>query len=196
MKKVKIFLTLLTIAITVTPIVIELLIYHDNLLNLVIPPEITDLIKGNNENSNSNVNSNFIDSLLNSEFELPQLVGEPKYDPETKTLTATFSFTNPLQTPISVDKLSSGILSHNDGVFLGNLTIDNPININPGQTAQITAKALLSDESVNYLKAKSENQNSINIDLIDLNVDSAGVNVQLEKQNIGDIPFPPEILSD
>jgi hypothetical protein len=196
MKKVKIFLTLLTIAITVTPIVIELLIYHDNLLNLVIPPEITDLFNGNNDNSNSNVNRNFIDSLLNSEFELPQLVGEPQYDPETKTLTATFSFTNPLQTPISVDRLSSGILSHNDGVFLGNLTIDNPININPGQTAQITAKALLSDESVNYLKAKSENQNSINIDLIDLNVDSAGVNVQLEKQNIGDIPFPPEILSD
>ena len=196
MKKIKIFLTLLTIAITVTPIVIEVLIYHDNLLNLIIPPEVTDLINGNNNSSNSNINSNFIDSLLNSDFELPQLVGEPRYDQETKTLTATFSFTNPLQTPISVDKLSSGILSHNDGVFLGNLTIDNPINIDPGETVNITAEALLSDESVNYLKAKSENQNAINIDLIDLNVESAGVKVQLEKQNIGDIPFPPEILSD
>ena len=53
MKKVKIFLTLLTIAIVVAPIAIEVLLYHDNLLGLIIPSEITDIVNGN-DGGNSN----------------------------------------------------------------------------------------------------------------------------------------------
>ncbi len=193
MNKVKIFLTLLTIAITVTPIVVEVLLYHDNLLGLVIPTEISDLITGDDSNSNSVGNGNVFDRLLNSQFELPQLTGEPKYNPETRTLLATFSFTNPLQTPISIDRLSSGIVSHNDGFFIGNLTIDKPIRLDPGQTADIPTATLLSNDALSYLKNKSENQGSINLDLVDLNVDLAGIQVQLDKQNVGDIPIPPQI---
>ncbi len=193
MNKVKIFLTLLTIAVTVTPIVVEVLLYHDNLLGLVIPTEISDLITGDDSNSNSVGNGNVFDRLLNSQFELPQLTGEPKYNPETRTLLATFSFTNPLQTPISIDRLSSGIVSHNDGFFIGNLTIDKPIRLDPGQTADIPTATLLSNDALSYLKNKSENQGSINLDLVDLNVDLAGIQVQLDKQNVGDIPIPPQI---
>jgi len=193
MNKVKIFLTLLTIAVTVTPIVVEVLLYHDNLLGLVIPTEISDLITGDDNNSNSVGNGNVFDRLLNSQFELPQLTGEPKYNPETRTLLATFSFTNPLQTPISIDRLSSGIVSHNDGFFIGNLTIDKPIRLDPGQTADIPTATLLSNDALSYLKNKSENQGSINLDLVDLNVDLAGIQVQLDKQNVGDIPIPPQI---
>lgn len=194
MKKIKILLALLTIAITVTPIVIEVLLYHDNLLNLIIPSEITDLISGGDHSSNSLVNNNAVDGLLNSQFELPKPIGEPQYNPETKTLSATFNFTNPLQTPISVDNLSSGIVSHSDNVFLGNLSIDKPIRLDPGQTAGITASAILSDEAIDYLMSKPENQQTINIDLVDLNFDLAGIQVQLDKQNIGDIPIPTQIL--
>jgi len=194
MNKVKILLTLLTIAITVTPIVVEVLIYRDNLLGLIIPPEITDLINGDNNSSNSIGNNNVIDKLLNSQFELPKPVGDPQYDPETRTLSATFSFTNPLQTPISIDKVSSGIVSHDDGFFIGNLTIDEPIRLDPGQTADITITSILSDDAIDYLKDKAEDQDSINIDLIDLNVDLAGIQVQLDKQNIGDISIPSQLF--
>jgi hypothetical protein len=192
MNKVKILLTLLTIAITVTPIVVEVLIYRDNLLGLIIPPEITDLINGDNNSSNSIGNNNVVDRLLNSRFDLPKPVGDPN-SIQARTLSATFSITNPLQTPISIDKVSSGIISHNDGFFIGNLTIDEPIRLEPGQTADIPTTTLLSDGALNYLKDKAENQDSINIDLIDLNVDLAGIQVQLDKQNIGDISIPPQI---
>ena len=192
MNKVKMLLTLLTIAITVTPIVVEVLIYRDNLLGLIIPSEITDLINGERNSSNS-IGNNAVDRLLNSDFDLPQPVGEPQYDPETRTLSATFSFTNPLQTPISVDKISSGIVSHDDGFVIGNLLIDKPIRLDPGQSADITTTATLSAEAINYLKAKSVDQDSINVDLVDLNVDLAGIQVQLDKQNIGNISIPPQI---
>ena len=191
MKKLKIFLTLLTIAIAVTPIVIEVILYGDNLIDLIIPPEITDIINGN---SNSNVDNNNFNNLLNSQFELPQPVGEPQFNPETKTIAYTFNFTNPLQTPIEVDKLQAGIISHNDNFFIGNLTIDKPIKMDPKQTSNITAIVKLSDDAINYFNSKSETQNSINLDFVNLNVDLAGIQLQLEKQNIGDIPIPPQLF--
>ena len=194
MNKVKIFLTLLTIAIIVTPLAIEVLLYHDNLLGLIIPSEITDIVNGNNDSNNSNGNSNGLDGLLNSQFELPQPVGDPQYNPATKTVAYTFNFTNPLQTPIEVNNLQAGIISHNDGFFLGNITIDKPLKLDPGQTADITALLILSDDAINYLRTKSETQSSINIDFADLNVNLAGIQVQLDRQNIGDVAIPSQLF--
>ena len=198
MKKLKIFLALLTIAITVTPIALEVLLYRDNLLGLVIPPEITSMVNGNsvlnggssNDNGSSNGN---VSSLVNS-LEAPQLVGAPQYNPETKAFSFTFNFTNPLETPISVDKLETGIVSHDDGVFLGNISIDKPLILNPDQTINVTALGVLSDTAINYFKTNSTGQNSINIDLTNLNIDIAGVTVQVDRQNIGNIQIPPQLL--
>jgi hypothetical protein len=155
MKKLKIILILLTIAITLTPIALEVLLYQDNLLDLIIPPQITNLV---NSSSNSNEKSIDGNSLLNPQFELPQPVGEPQYNPETKTISYTFNFTNPLQTPIELDKLQAGMVSHNDGIFLGNVTINKPLKLDPGQTVDITALGILSDDAINYLKSKSATQ--------------------------------------
>jgi hypothetical protein len=182
MKKLKIILILLTIAITLTPITLEVLLYQDNLLDLIIPPEITNLVNSSNNNSNP-------------QFELPQPVGEPQYNPETKTFSYTFNFTNPLQTPLELNNLQVGIVSHNDGVFLGNITINKPLKLDPGQTTDITVLGKLSDDAINYLKRKSTTQNSINLDFINLNVDLSGIQLQLDKQNIGDIAIPPQIFA-
>ena len=43
MDKIKLILTLITIAITVVPIVGVLLTYQDNLVGLFVPPEINDI---------------------------------------------------------------------------------------------------------------------------------------------------------
>lgn len=193
MKKLKIILLFLTIAITITPIVIEVLLYRDNLLDLIIPPEIANIV--NNQSSNSNemgINGN---NLLNPEFELPKPVGDPQYNPETKTVSYTFNFTNPLQTPLEIDELQAGLVSHNDGFFLGNITINKPLKLDPGQTVDITALGILSDDAINYLKSQSATQNSINLDFVNLNVDLSGIQLQLDKQNIGNIPIPPQILT-
>jgi hypothetical protein len=192
MNKLKIFLALLTIAITVTPIALEALLYRDNLLDLIVPPEIINMFKGNGSNADGKSNSGI--NLLNSQLELPQPIGEPQYNPETKTISYTFNFTNPTESPIKVDTLQAGIVSHDDGFFLGNVTIDKPLELEPGQTANITANGMLSDEAINYLKTKSATQDSINVDFVNLNVDLAGLQIQIDKQNIGDITIPPQLL--
>ena len=193
MKKLKIILLFLTIAITITPIVIEVLLYRDNLLDLIIPPEIANIVNSKSNNSNEkSINGN---NLLNPEFELPKPVGDPQYNPETKTISYTFNFTNPLQTPLEIDELQAGLVSHNDGFFLGNITINKPLKLDPGQTVDITALGILSDDAINYLKSQSATQNSINLDFVNLNVDLSGIQLQLDKQNIGNIPIPPQIFA-
>jgi hypothetical protein len=193
MKKLKLILLFLTIAITVTPIVIEVLLYRDNLLNLIIPPEIANLVNG--ESNTSNENSIIDNNLLNPDFELPKPVGDPQYNPQTKTVSYTFNFTNPLQTPLEIDELKAGLVSHNDGFFLGNITISKPLKLDPGQTIDITALGVLSDDALDYLRSQAATQNSINLDFVNLNVDLSGVQLQLDKQNIGNIPIPPQILT-
>jgi hypothetical protein len=193
MKKLKIILILLTIAITIAPIAIEVLLYQDNLLDLIIPPQMANIVNGNSNNSNEkSVNGN---NLLNPDFKLPQPIGEPQYNPQTKTISYTFNFTNPLQTPLELDKLQASLVSHNDGFLLGNITINQPLKLDPGQTVDITALGILSDDAIDYLKSQSATQNSINLDFVNLNVDLSGVQLQLDKQNIGNIPIPPQILT-
>ncbi len=196
MKKLKIFLTLLSVAIIVLPLAFEVLLYRDNLLGLIVPPEIANMINGatNNGGGSSLVNSNSNGTnLVNSRFELPQPVGEPQYNPETKTLSFTFNCTNPLQTPITVNSLEAGVVSNDDGVFLGNVSIDKPLTLEPGQTMNISALDVLSDDAINYFETNCTGQSSINVDLVNLNVNMAGITVQLGTQNIGDIPIPPQL---
>jgi hypothetical protein len=193
MNKVRLCLTVLTIAIMVAPLLVELALYRDNLMGLIIPPEISDIMNGG---GNSNGGNSAADNggFINSDFEMPQQVGEPQYDPATKTVSFTFSFTDPLDNPVTVDTFQAGIVSHNDGVFLGNITIDKPITLVPGETVDITALGILSDDAINYFKAHAENQQPINIDLTNLNVDVGGIIVELDKQNLGEITIPPGIF--
>jgi hypothetical protein len=207
MKKLKIFLTLLSVVIIVMPVAFEVLLYRDNLLGLIVPPEMINLVNsdsrngdgGNLPNSSDNSGSlisgnNDISSLLSSGFELPKLVGPPQYNPDTNTLSLIFNFTNPLETSIAFDKLEAGIISHDDGVFLGNVSLAKPLRLEPGQTLDITVLDALSPETINYFKSNVIGQNSINVDFVNLNVDVAGITVQVDRQNIGNIPIPPQLL--
>ena len=71
MEKVKIALTLLSIAIVVGPLAGMALIFRDNLAGLVVPPEITNIANGQMGNVTA---SNFVS---------PSLASEPKYNPDT-----------------------------------------------------------------------------------------------------------------
>jgi hypothetical protein len=182
MNKVKILLTVLSILIIVLPIVTVVYAYQNNLMGLVLPPEIMNMANGGSN------------SALTSQFQAPQSVGEPQYNPETKTATFTFNFTNPLSTPINVNTLEAGIVSHDDGTFLGNVSIEKALILAPGQTVDITALGKVSDEAINYFKTLHPGQNYINIDFVNLNVDIAGVKVQVYRQNVGNIPIPPQLF--
>jgi hypothetical protein len=193
MNKVRLSLILLTIAITITPITVVILQHQDNLLEIVLPPEIVDpptkdTIDGNNSNSSSD---GFLQDLDKA---APRLIGEPKFDPKTNTITIDFEVTNPLKTPITLNIIDGAIASHEDGTILANVVIDKPLTIDPAKTAEITAVAQLTDGAKEYLRTHVNSQNEINIDFQNLKLNVAGINIEIGKQNIGNITVPAELL--
>ena len=74
MDKVKIALTILSVAIVVGPLIGIAFVYRDNLLGLVVPPQIKSLINGGDSNGLTSVGS---------QFQMPTLVGDPQYNAQT-----------------------------------------------------------------------------------------------------------------
>ncbi len=180
-RKTKLLLTLLTILIAVLPLTVQVIAYQDNLLGLIIPPEIADLINGNN-------------NIINTQFQAPQIVGDPQYNPETKTATFTFTFTNPLTTEMNINTLEAGVKCHDHDLLLGTVSIPESITLTPGETAQIQALGQLSDEAINHFLTQHASTNNVNIDFVNLNVNVAGIQVQVDEQNIGYITIPQEFF--
>jgi hypothetical protein len=175
MDKVKIALTVLSIVIIVGPIASVVFAYRDNLLGLVVPPEVNSLVNGN---------------FTGSQFQPPMPVGEPQYNPETRTFTFPFNFTNPLKNEISIDQLSAKVKCKDNNALLGNISINEPIKIGPGETAIINATGSLSQDAINQLKAQYSGSSNINVAFENLDVVVGGVKVHLDELDAGSIPLP------
>ena len=178
MDKVRIALTVLSIAIIVGPIAGVVFIYRDNLLGLVVPPEVNGLVNGN---------------FTESQFQPPMPVGEPQYNPETRTFTFSFKFTNPLQNEISINELSAEVKCKTHNVFLGNVSLDGPLKIGPGESAVINASGSWTQEALNHFKAQHSGpeDNDINVAFENLNIDLAGIKVQMDEvADAGWVPLP------
>jgi hypothetical protein len=163
-------------------------------MGLVVPSQLMNALNnaGNNNNNNNNNNNSTATDIpfLNGPLEMPQAVGSPTYDPSTKTVSFTFSFTSPFKQEYTIDTAQAGIVA-SDGTFLGNLAISQPLNLVPGQTVDITALGILSDDAVNYFQT---HQGSVNINLTNAHIEVSGLSITLDSINIGDIPIPPGIF--
>jgi hypothetical protein len=184
MDKLKIALTILSIAIMLVPIAVELLVYRDNLSGLVLPPQFESLLNGADSNPTSDGTQA---SQLLPDFQLPQPVGQPKYDQQTGAFVYPFNFTNPLDTEISLDKLTADICSK-DNTTLGTISIDQPININPGESAIINAEGILSQDTINQLSAQYSSYANLDIALENVDVTIGGVSIHIDHIDAGSIP--------
>ena len=189
MNKVKIALTLLSVAIVIAPLLGVTYIYRDNLLGLVLPPQIKSMISGGGD-SNSNSDGSQLSQTL-SQFQMPQPVGQPQYNPDTGAFSYPFNVTNPLSTPISLTQLSAEIVSTQGNVPLGNVSINQPINIDPGANSIVNLTGTLNQDTVNQLTSQlsnGTNLSSLNIGLQNVNVDIDGITVHMNQINAGEIP--------
>jgi|SRR5208337_4868430 len=180
MNKVKIALTILSIVIVIGPLVGVAYVYRDNLLGLVVPPEVKSLVSGDSSGSQSQ-----------PEFQTPQLVGQPQYNAQTGAVTVSFNFTNPLTNGVSIDKLSAEVQSEEGGVSLGNISLSQPIQIASGETSTINVSGVLNQAAISQFEAQNPGVNGINISLENLNVDVAGVTVHMDQVNdVGQLQLP------
>ncbi len=181
MDKVKIALTVLSILIVIGPLAGAAFVYRDNLVGLVVPPQVKSLVNGGDSTG----------SQSQPQFQPPQLVGQPQYNAQTGAFTVSFNFTNPLTNEVSIDKLSAEVQSEEGGVSLGNISLNQPIQITPGETSIINVSGILNQNAISQFEAQNPGVNGINISLANLNVDVAGITVHMDQvNNVGQLQLP------
>ena len=186
MDKVKVALTLLTIAIMVGPLAYVVVVNRDNLIGIVLPPQFGSLLNLQGLTGDTNTTD------LMSNIQMPTPVGEPQYFPENQSYAFAFNFTNPLPEPIKVDSFSAAIYS-TDGVFLGNVTLNSPLNIGANQSGIIDISGAWTDEALNYIKNNSNPDGTLNVNFQNINFAAGGMEIHLDQlppNLIPSIPIP------
>jgi hypothetical protein len=180
MDKIRLLLTLITIAITLGPIAGIVIMYQNNLLELFIPPEINEI--ANNLMSGGGTNG--------TRLEPPTIVGLPQYDEASRTVTLTFQYKNTFTFDITVNSMSGSIVCDAHNFPLGKATLDKPVSIRAGETATITVLGTWTEEAISHFQTAHAGEKSIDIALVDLAVDIQGITIQTNQRiTIPDVPI-------
>jgi hypothetical protein len=175
MNKVKIALTILTIAISIGPLLGVVYVYKDNLIGLVLPPSTP----GMSGLTNSDLN---LTSL--QDMNPIQPIGDgPKYDAVTGDFNYAINFTNPLSDNVAVENLTADVFS-SDGTKLGTITINNPINVAPGESAIVDITGAMDPQLVQQYQDQLA-QGNISIENLNVTVGGIMLHVDNLSQIIG-----------
>jgi len=171
MDKIRLLLTVITIAIVVIPIVGMLLAYQNNLLGLFVPPEITELAddfmggEGDNE----------------SGLEPPTMVGEPEYNAATRTFSISFQYTNSFPLDITVKSLSGNIECDEHRFPLGNACLSKPVSIDAGETGTLTVLGTWTEEAISHFGTAHGDEELVDVVLVDFAVDFSGIQLEMDQ---------------
>jgi hypothetical protein len=180
--KVRLFLVLLTIGIVVGPIVGVVYIYRDNLSGLVITPELRRLLVGYSENY-------ILPGLTDAPIEPPQYNGS-QYDPVSRTLNFSFSFTNPFDVGLMLQSMSSNVSCTLHGFHLGEATLVSPVSLGPNETVLIPLSVTLTQDAANHLATEHAEADTISVDLTDIRLNVGGIILDLDRTiTIPDVPL-------
>jgi hypothetical protein len=195
MQKLSIILVLISIGTMVGPIAGAVILYRDNLSQLVVPPQINNLVNGNNSNSNSGNNNsnvgsgNFGVGESDGGITAPTLVSE-QINLEAKTFTVTVNVTNSFNYDLTVNSLNATVESSQDHYQLGTISLDSPITLVANQSSLVTVSGAWTQEAVDHVQNNFPGATSINVDLAYVTIDLNGIIIQQTQPiNVGDIPL-------
>jgi len=180
MDKVRVILTFISIATIIGPIAAEVIIYRDNLSEMVLPPELINLVNGKTANQ----------TIFNqTAIKAPQLVNST-YDPISRTAKFSFNFTNPLNFKLSIKSMNANVLCTQDDFLLGQTDLSSPIEMQAGQTILIPVTVAWNQEAINHFTTAHPGAETINVDLNGVKVDVAGINFDLPNRiHVGAVPL-------
>jgi hypothetical protein len=184
MNKLKIALTLLTVAIIVGPFAYIVIAYSNNLVGLVLPPQLANLGQSLSPNSGETPFSSSTNpiNLTGSDFQVPQIVGTPQYNPDTGDFNLAINATNPLPNEISVSQLSVQIQSKDNSGLVGNISIPQELNIKPGDSAIICIEGVIPQQLYNQLNVQNTGNIDVNnIVLKNLDVTVGGIKIHMDE---------------
>lgn len=191
MQAIGIILLLISIGTVVGPIGAAVIVYRDDLSQLVITPQIRDIMNGNsnifpqsnNGNQNGNGNSD-LGGLMSPTFVSAQS------DPSTHTFTGIFTVTNNFTYPLTLNSFNANAQITQQQIPAGSVSLANPVTVQPGQTTQLTISGQWSQQAQDYMVANSPSMISVEIYVSDVAININGITVQSTGTiDVGNIPF-------
>lgn len=178
MNRVRLILTVITIVINAVPVAGVLLMYQNNLLGLVVPPEINtivnDVVVPEEQLGGFLGNVTFVDS---------------HYDTASRTATLTFEVTNPLQFDMTVDSMSADVRCDEHDFPLGHAIINNPVAISASETAEIDVAGTWTQDALHHFLTAHAGAKNVDVELTEISVTVNGVSIQTgEVIKIPDFP--------
>lgn len=181
MYKVKLALSILTILLTIGPLLGVVYVYRDNLVGVVMPPETP----GQFSITNSDI-ANFNFSALEEMNPI-----EPVCDPTFNTTTGHFVYdlnlTNPLPDPISIDAFSADIRT-NTGELLGTIQMPTGLHLESGESGIIDIQGNLDPQLIQDYMEQHGNNASVSVENITLTIGGIALHLD-ELPGFGNIPL-------
>ena len=150
MQALSVVLLLISIGTIVGPVAGVVVMYRDNLSQLVIPPQINHLL---NNAAQSNNNNNLNNSLGSGNFGVgdsnnndnsgggglinPVFVGA-QINNAARTFTVTVNVTNNFGYDLTLNSLNATVESSQNNDQLATITLASPVTLLSGQTSQVT----------------------------------------------------------
>ncbi len=179
MNKVRLALTLITVGITVGPILGVVLAYQNNLPGLIIPDKINQIMS-----SLGNANPQNIIQQGQAG------TADVQFDPALRTFTASFPFKNPLPVDTTIDSLSGPIECDEHHFVLCNVSLKNPVSVKGGATATAMVQGTWTEAAVNHFQTAHQGEISVSVSIVNANIVIGGMTIQTNQPtSIGAIPL-------
>ncbi len=183
MDKIKLILTLITIAIAVVPVVGVLLTYQDNLVGLFITPEINEIVDKFSSGGGGG----------GSDGPEVQPIGPLEYDPVSRTIRQTIQFENTFPFDITLKSMSGNVQCVEHGFDLGVASLEDSASIPVGETKTVTLLITWTEDSIGHFGTAHDGEETVEVVLVNIVFDISGIQVQLDKNQMEqrmEIPNP------
>ena len=149
-----------------------MLVYQDNLIGLVVPPQLTAVMSGN-----AQAIQEILPGFSNMHDVEPTFNDDFQFDPEEGTFSFSITVTSPLDVPVTVNSFSLTVTGEN-GSILGTINLGESLALVPSQNSTIPVEGTLSQEFITWLQDSG-------IDLSDPDFDPETLeDVDLDRNNI------------
>ncbi len=193
MQLLGVLLILMYVGAAVGPVAGVVIAYNGNVQEMVIPPEVQNMANTFSGIASSPSSEPFKpenetgDSSMTS-FALPQYVSST-YDLASRTVTALFNFTNPLNITLTVNQVSADVKCHAHAFLLGHAAIPNTVEIPNGQTVDLTVVFAWTEAAQEHILSAHTGESTINVDLVNITVSVSGITIETPSTYNVDIPL-------
>ena len=181
MQMIGIVLLLISVGLVVGPVGAVVVVYRDDLSQLVIPPEIKGIMNGDTSFIlNDNIGSingygdrgahSFLDNFIAPTFVCAN------FDQASKTFSVTINVTNVFKHDLTLNTLSTQVETP-DRQLIANVGVDNPLTIPAGESVYVTVDGSWTQAGENYILTHSQDS-SITIGIANIVVDVNGIKVE------------------